>query len=996
MIVLQQDEELIPGMAGSAGLLDFHPSFRLVYKKIQKWLDRFPSVVDSAVSNDLFLLYLLGTKEFLDHRSSAHLVRLVLSIHLMQKKLLRTVTFSPHVRRIEIRWLPTSLSFPFFSKPVWGCLIGCNVMGRYEIFDEENIKLALQKHLPECRLVKESSYCHTGQHKNLRMFYLEIEKKEGAIFSLHEQKLLKGILEKNIKKSIESLSPGVFRGLNEEEIYKNILVLNQEIQSIQDLPQAYITLDQQTGEEIIFRVALVHVTPFHRFSLKERFFDCSFISERILIVKHLEGRPVEGHVFRLHLHRTGNLLRSDGSLDFHAARKKVVSLLASAMGEFRDYNGGILIKQQELFQHFKDRFAYLANCDTELMETFFYGLVPLEKQVFIQERVLFSLFTHFIDNRVEESSITNPYSFNLLRKETEIFLCIHGQESSIKDIIATVLQDEILRLPDLVYNIIDIENKIYFNCVLLAPQEAVELFVQALQQSLHKWHQKIKAQQILRIGLDELVGALDPRIGGDDRSENILRLLFEGLTRLDQHGAIENALAEAITISPNLKEYTFKIRHSQWNDGSLISAYDFEYAWKKILSPDFKTSFAYVFYPIHNAKKAKEGKIPLDQVGIHVIDDRTLKVTLEHPTLHFLQYTSQPVYSPVHRLIDQEHPQWPYQSQRNYPCNGPFQLKINHPSQGYHLIRNPFYWDQNHISWDQIIMTRVTPLQAVQAFQKQEIDWIGNPFGAWHPSYVASKDDNLLSFPNSWVYWCVFNTKDTLFAHKKLRQAFAFAMNRPEIVANSFLPLEPAYSPLISSYPNDNHALFPSHDVQKARLLLHEALEELGVSLESLPPISLVFYHKGVGEHTACCLKKQFKDYLGIECTLKPLVGGELMNKLADGAFQIALLHWHSWVDDPIDTLNSFKCESEKINFSKWEDASFQRFLELSDYEANPFQRSSYLLQAEKILSEEMPIVPIFYQPYQALVRKDLNIFYRSPCGPFDLARSFNKKKQEF
>jgi oligopeptide transport system substrate-binding protein len=373
-----------------------------------------------------------------------------------------------------------------------------------------------------------------------------------------------------------------------------------------------------------------------------------------------------------------------------------------------------------------------------------------------------------------------------------------------------------------------------------------------------------------------------------------------------------------------------------------------------------------------------------------------LKVVLERPTLYFLQLTAHPVYSPVHRLIDQEYPQWPYQSQKNYPCNGPFQVKINHPTQGYHLIRNPFYWDLQHISWDQIVMTRMIPLQAIQAFQRKEIDWVGNPFGSWHPSYLAGKDDSLLSFPNSLVYWAVFNAMHPLFSHKKLRQAFAFAINRAEIIAGSFLPLIPAYSPLLSPHSSDNHSLFPEHDAQKARRLFHEALEELGLSLETFPPINLVFHQKGIREYTALCLKQQFRDYLGVECTLKPLLWGEFFNKISDGDFHIALVHWNSWIDDPIYTLNSFKSSNEKINLAKWEDAAFRNFLDLSDQEVNPFQRSSYLLQAEGILSEEMPVVPIFYQPAQALVRKDLNIFYRSPCGPFNLARSFNKKKQEY
>ena len=93
---------------------------------------------------------------------------------------------------------------------------------------------------------------------------------------LEEKKLLENKLEEKVKNSIQRLSPAIYMGLNEEEVYKNILVLSQEIQYLRDLPQAYITLDQQTGKDIIFRVTLVHVTPFHRFSLKDCFFNINF------------------------------------------------------------------------------------------------------------------------------------------------------------------------------------------------------------------------------------------------------------------------------------------------------------------------------------------------------------------------------------------------------------------------------------------------------------------------------------------------------------------------------------------------------------------------------------------------------------------------------------------------------------------------------------------------------------------------------------------------
>lgn len=993
MIELKPEAETVVEINLNDIPLTFHSTYYTVVEKLKKWLGRFYQPNHEAIFKDLFLLFIIATKKFLDHRSTSHLFRLLLAIHFMQKKLQRSATFSPHLRHLEIKWIPAALSFPFSSKPVLGCLIGFNVMDRYELFDEENILLALQKHLPELRLVRESSYCHTSQYKNLKLFYLEIEKKDGAKFSLSERKLLTTNLEEKVRNSIQTLMPSIFMGHNEEETYKNILVLSQEIHSLSDLPQAYITLFQQNKNEIIFRVTLVNVTPFHSISLKERFFDCTFVSQRSMKVRHLDDHPIEAHVFCLHLPREASLLRSDGSLDFYIARQKIVSLLHNAIGEFRDYNGGIIIKQQELLQLFKESFPDIARQDPELMESFFYALTPLEQQVLLNHNTLVKLFNYYLENRKLKLKQGSPYSLNIYRDGQEIFIIVCGDNPSLAETIAAVIQEQSFKTQDIAYNIIETSEGVFCSTVLLtASSRNQEPFIEALQQSLHDWHQLAKDRQILKIGMEYTLGTLDPRIAESSTSE-IIKLLFEGLTRFNQKGVVENAIAESVSISSQSKVYTFKLRHCFWNDGTPVTAYDFEYAWKKILSPDFKTLFAYMFDPIKNAKEAKAGKVPLKQVGIHVIDERTLKVELERPTPYFLQLTANPLYSPVHHVVDQQHPEWPYQCDKNYPCNGPFQLKVNQPDQGFHLVKNPYYWNANEIVLDQITLTSMNSIQAYQAFQKKEIDWLGNPFGAWHDFYRPREEDRLVSSPNQWMVWMVLNTESPWFKHHKFRKAFSYAIDRSKIATGAFLALNPAFSPIFSQGRNGK-SLFPEYNPEKARQFFNEALKETGLSINDLPPLTLEFYEKGIREYISVALKEQFSDCFNIECELRPIRWNKYFPQLASGQFNMGIIHWFSWVNDPVDVLNVFRTANNGVNFSRWEDLRFQKCVELSEQEVNPFIRSSHLYQAEEIISEEIPVIPLFYQSLQALVAPDLQINDKSNSSYMDLARSFFRKKE--
>lgn len=997
MIDIKSELEPYKEISPDFAQLSFSSSFHKVYKKLQKWMNRFPQAIDNTIFNDLFLLYLVATKKFLDHRTSGHLFRVVLSTHLMHKKLLRKATFFPNRRHLQIRWIPTALRFPFSSKRVLSCIIAFNTIDKYELFDEENIILALQKHFPDLHLVKESSYHHVSQHKNLKFFYFEVEKNDGSWFSLQEKSLLKKNMDEKIKNSIQKLSPVIFMGHNEEEIYKNILILSQEIQCLQDIPQASINLDQQTGEEIVFRVTLVYISPYHHFSLKECFINSKFISQRLITVRQIDEHPIEAHIFHLHLSRDASLIRSDGSLNFYLARQKISDLIKAAIGEFRDYNGGIIIKQQELLHDFKECYPEIVSKDLNLIETFFYSLVPLEKQATLPKKVLVNLFEYYLENLRQKLSKDTTYSFKIYQNDQQTYLVINSDNTSLAKTISSFLDEQGSKVPDFAYNLIENKENVFFNCAILKTnQKELEFFINNLRQAIYQWQQKIKDRQVLRIALEHSIVSLDPRIGGDIASGDLLRLLFEGLTRYSRNGSIENAIADSIEISSNLQEYTFKLRPTTWNDGSPLSAYDFEYAWKKVLSPSFKTSFSYLFYPIKNAKEAKEGLVSSDQVGIHAIDNHTLKVELGHPTPYFLQLTSLPIYSPIHRLIDQQHPQWPYQNEKNYPCNGPFQLKINQPSQGYQLIKNPYYWNANQIILDQITLTQMNPSQAFQAFEKNEIDWIGNPFGTFYELYnqeKLEKDAQVIFFPSTYVCWFVFNTTLFPFNHPKMRQAFAYAIQRPEIVKNQTIPITPAYSPLpILSYEKQKNLRYPDYNPQKARQLLQEALDELKMKKEDLPHLNLIYHEKSLFQRLVPILKKQFKECLDLECQPTPLPWNSVFNKLSQGNFQIGLTFWTSWIDDPIYTLNTFVSSKHDLNFAKWAHPDYQHLLDLSKYEINPFQRSRYLMGAEKILSEEMPVIPLFYQPTQVMTKKNLHFHHKHPSGPFDVARSFYKE----
>lgn len=201
-----------------------------------------------------------------------------------------------------------------------------------------------------------------------------------------------------------------------------------------------------------------------------------------------------------------------------------------------------------------------------------------------------------------------------------------------------------------------------------------------------------------------------------------------------------------------------------------------------------------------------------------------------------------------------------------------------------------------------------------------------------------------------------------------------------------FLWLLP-FSPFLHRHTSPNPEIqFPPFDPSKAQQLFHEALSELNLSIDDLYPLTLIYNEGEIREYTAHCLKVQFRETLGLKCELKSLPWNKLYNQMTSGNFQLGLINWSPYVDDPLHKLDHFRFNTS--NTARWEHSAYQNLLHLSEQQINPFQRSSYLVKAEKLLRNEMPVIPIFYQPSLGLVKKDLQVV-QNLSGSFNVAKSF-------
>lgn len=966
-----------------------------VHQELIYLLQKYPKRLDPALFSELSRFLAIVSPTFLEPRNHRLISRIVTSHFLMKSDILRLVNLFPESRHLAIRYVKTKLQYRFGSKPVLGLICAVSLLDKHDFLEETHIVQAGQAIISGIQAVKGSFYSFQGLEDPIRLLYIELEKKGGSPFTIEEQKTLMNELEEELKRRVETLVPSIFMIRNEEEIMRNILILSQELHYLSDIPQVMISLDRQTASELYFTLIVVRLQRQGQQSLQKRFESLQtplrFIPDRVQQVGFLrKNYPKEANVFHLCLPKDVALLRADFSVNFYLARQKVASILAEAIGPFRDYNGGMILKQSELFSQFKDSFEAVSQKNHELLENFFFSLNPIESQATLPLYSIQHLFELFLDATKVHLQKKDQYFLKIEEKKEQLFALVRTQEGSFKEELLSVLSDLELSSKGLIHTHVSFQGSYFSALILQSPEpKRQQQFIEGIHQAIHQWKTRIKHQQILRLSFFDIPRSFDPRLSGDQISCTLVKMLFEGLTRLDKRGKPELALAQTVEISSDLKNYLFSLKKCYWSNGSPITAYDFEYAWKKILSSDFLTSFAYFFYPIKNAKGAHEGHCDIEEVGIKALDAERLLVQLEHPTPEFLELTAHTLYSPVMHNIDKTHPNWASGGEDTFICNGPFTIKKASPNLRCELVKNHRYWDKDSVRLEQIIISKDNSYIANEMFKNDETDWLGQPLRAWEPFFGENKEKQISSTPTG-IYWCVFNVESFPFNHVKLRQAFSYAINRQELIDHLSYDGVPASTPLPLSHTMNHDPREVLGNIDKAKQLFDEALDELGLLRTSFPPVTLIHSNSEIRKSSAMYLAQQWQKVFNISCVVIGYEFHTLLNKMVKGDFQLGTLFWKSWIDNPIYTLNSFKQLNHQTNFAKWSNQEFSQLLDRAQEEVDPIMRIKYLSEAEKILIREKPVFSIFYERERNIKKPHLkNVFYSQTTGYVDFKNAY-------
>ncbi len=962
----------------------------LLYEIINNLLIKFPSKIDKQIFSDLQHFLIFATDSFTKQHSLQHVLKVILAYYFFKKEIEHKSKAYPNQRHIKIKISNTKLYYPFGHKDVLGIFLALNIKTDKERFGKKHIVMILDQVLNNYSFIDSSFFIF--QVGSLSFLYLELKKKDNR-----KHQSLKGIVETlshEIKNSIEMISSRVISYRNEEEIYRNIILLKDQLQYREDLPQVVISFHEHFGETLKFHVIILRLVKKKKPYIKkniELFSKASIYIEKTIQLEPLDEDYTKEATVVIISFSSSNFIRKDHSIDLLKARNFASECVVEIVGEFRDFNGGYIDKQRKNFYQVKQLLGKVGSKNEVYIENLFYSLVPVTVQALFSPNNLRSLFLIFLKSLSMEVPSGKNFISLVEQNDESVYFFVKSKDINLKDAFLPLEEENFFDPFNFASTSIEIDSYLYLGFIFLHPENPRD-FIAKIYKIIRKYFQSKKAEQSLCINLPRPGCSLDPRVDGDRHSGVLIKMLYEGLTRIGFDGKPQLALAEKVTISENKKTYVFHLKKAYWSNKIRITAHDFEYAWKKILDPNIQKNHAFMFFSIKNAEAIKNGKKSFNELGIHVVDEKTLRIDLEYPMPYFLFLTAHWIYSPLCKNVCQVDPGWAYFGENEYVCNGPFKIDTWERDKEIILAKNQNYWDVDSVKLNRIKAVNVEDEELLLSmFDKGKIHWLGEPLSLVPSKILNSKDCQkvIKTHQTSALFWLMLNVKSYPVRSKFIRQALAYSLNRSQIVEKILGKKASVATQISNDYEfNSNQNSFKDADYESADKCFNLGLKEMNLSRNDFPSITLSFSPSEQYEELFLEIAKQWKEVLGIDVVLKRVPVVQLRKLLKFYDFQVSGYIHYSWSDDPIYHFDYLKCPGYQFNGTQWHNPLFSSLINQAQKELDLAKREKIIANAESVILQDMPVIPVYFYNYRFVQSESLKKVILSNVGQIDFKYS--------
>ena len=485
--------------------------------------------------------------------------------------------------------------------------------------------------------------------------------------------------------------------------------------------------------------------------------------------------------------------------------------------------------------------------------------------------------------------------------------------------------------------------------------------------------QELAEKQELHKGNGSEPQTLDPHRAEGVPSANILRDLFEGLTSETPDGAVIPGVAKSWQVSDDGTVYTFQLRtDSRWSNGDPVTAFDFEYSLRRSVDPATLSHYSSILYPIENAEAIISGQRPAADLGVEALDDHTLEIRLNGPTPYLPGLLNHSTTYPVHRgNVETDGSR--FARPGNLISNGAYQLEEWVVQSHIRLTRNEHYWNDADTDINTVVFYPIENQDSeLKRYRADEIDITeALPYSqlTWIRENLA---DDLVVAPYLGSYYFGYNvTRQPFKDDGKLRQALALAIDRDIITQRITGAGEiPAYGwvPPVVDYEQQQPewARWTQEERNElARQLYHEA----GYSKDNPLQVQILYNTNENHKRLSVAIASMWKQVLGVKTSLANQewkVFLETRRRKEDTE-----VFRGGWIGDYNDafTFSQLMYSINEMNHSGYANAHYDELLELAAREHDTRKRAGFMQEAERILLEDMPIIPVYFYVSRHLVK---------------------------
>lgn len=532
--------------------------------------------------------------------------------------------------------------------------------------------------------------------------------------------------------------------------------------------------------------------------------------------------------------------------------------------------------------------------------------------------------------------------------------------------------------------------------------------------------------KIIRTNNSSEPGALDPGLAQGTHDSWVLNHTFEGLMKNSKDGKAVPGAAEKMEVSEDGLKYVFTLRKdAKWSNGDPVTAHDFEFAWKRALNPEFASDYAFQLYYIKGGEayntvqkpgiyyvKDKDGNDTKevdhevkyteadlagldvagksdeevaqmvyekwlaekrDEVQVKATDDYTLEVELEKPTPYFDQITAFYTLYPVNKKVVEENPDWAKNAE-THVSNGPFKLtKWNHNAK-IEIRKNEHYYNKDAIKIEGV-----------------DFDIIESEDTTWQ-KYAGGEYDILLPLPQSVVpmlreegteelqiggevgiYYYNLNGTQKGFDNVNIRKGLSYALDRKticdKIAQGGQIPAFGLIPPGLiddqgKDFRGEQGELF-EFNVEKANEYFEKGLEETGLTKEDFNGKVILYNTQEGHKKIAQVVQSMWKENLGIEFALENTEFQTKLDREKARDYDVSRAGWVGDYADPMTILDLW-VTGGSFNDSAYSNPKYDELIEKAKSSADNKVRMDAMKEAEKLIVDEMPVIPIYYytQPY--------------------------------